>query len=88
MTVGNSKPQIYYNEVPRAAKANVSKIFAALKSYDSKATPALLESLSRELAAISGARIMVKELENGPPIEAPIAVRAFTKDLGTPSSAM
>ncbi len=82
-TIGNSNPQIYYNEVPQAAKANVAEIFAALKSYDPKTSPAVLEKLRRDLAALPGARIVVKEFENGPPIEAPIVVRVFAEDLDT-----
>ncbi len=81
-TVGNSNPQIYYNEVPQATKANVAEIFAALKAYDPKTSPAVFAALRAEVAAIPGARIVVKEFENGPPIEAPVAVRIFADDLG------
>ena len=80
-TVGNNNPQIYYNEVPAAAKANVAEIFAALKTYDPKRSPAVLAALQREVAEIPDARIVVKEFENGPPIEAPIAVRLMADDL-------
>lgn len=80
-TVGNNNPQIYYNEVPAATKANVAEIFAALKTYDPKRSPAVFAALQREVAEIPGARIVVKEFENGPPIEAPIAVRIFADDL-------
>jgi multidrug efflux pump subunit AcrB len=80
-TVGNNNPQIYYNEGPQAPKASVADIFAALHEYDPKQSPAVLENLRVKLAAIPGARIVVKEFENGPPIEAPIAVRIFTEDL-------
>lgn len=80
-TVGNNNPQIYYNEVPQAVKANVAEIFALLKDYDAQRTPRLLESLRVALAEIPGARIVVKEFENGPPIEAPIVVRVFADDL-------
>jgi multidrug efflux pump subunit AcrB len=80
-TVGNNNPQIYYNEVPAATKANVAEIFAALKTYDPKRSPAVFAALQRELAEISGAQIVVKEFENGPPIEAPIAVRILAEDL-------
>jgi multidrug efflux pump subunit AcrB len=80
-TVGNNNPQIYYNEVPAATKANVAEIFAALKTYDPKTSPAVLAALQRDVAEIPGARIVVKEFENGPPIEAPIAVRIFADDL-------
>jgi multidrug efflux pump subunit AcrB len=80
-TVGNNNPQIYYNEGPQAPKASIADIFAALHEYDPKQSPAVLENLRVKLAAIPGARIVVKEFENGPPIEAPIAVRIFTEDL-------
>ena len=80
-TVGNNNPQIYYNEVPAATKANVAETFAALKTYDPKTSPAVLAALQRDVAEIPGARIVVKEFENGPPIEAPIAVRIFADDL-------
>jgi multidrug efflux pump subunit AcrB len=79
--VGNNNPQIYYNEVPQATKANVAEIFAALKHYDPKTSPAVLSALRTQVAGIPGARIVVKEFENGPPIEAPIAVRVFADDL-------
>jgi multidrug efflux pump subunit AcrB len=82
-TVGNQNPQVYYNEVPQAAKANVAEVFATLKQYDPKRSPAVLEALRGEVTAIPGARIVVKEFENGPPIEAPIAVRVFSDDLDT-----
>ena len=81
-TVGNNNPQIYYNEVPQATKANVAEIFAALKTYDPQRSPEVLAALRAEVGAIPGARIVVKEFENGPPIEAPIAVRIFADDLG------
>jgi len=80
-TVGNNNPQIYYNEGPQAPKASIADIFAALHEYDPKQSPAFLEDLRAKLLAIPGARIVVKEFENGPPIEAPIAVRIFAEDL-------
>ena len=81
-SVGNNNPKIYYNQVPEAPKANVAEIFAALREYDPGATPAVLESIRAETAALAGARVVVKEFENGPPIEAPIAVRIFGEELG------
>jgi multidrug efflux pump subunit AcrB len=80
-TVGDRNPQIYYNEVPRSAKASTAEVFAALKQFDPKTSPRVFEELRREVAKIPGAQIIVKELENGPPIEAPIAVRVFADDI-------
>lgn len=80
-TVGDHNPQIYYNEVPQAAKANLAELFVALKVYDPRTTPGFFEALRADVAAIPGAQILVKEFENGPPIEAPIAVRVFSENI-------
>jgi multidrug efflux pump subunit AcrB len=82
-TIGKGNPQIYYNETPLGQKANTAEIYTKLKQYDSKKTPLLFEALRRELNTIAGAQINVKEFEQGPPIEAPIAVRIFSEDLPT-----
>jgi multidrug efflux pump subunit AcrB len=82
-SIGKGNPQIYYNEVPRGQKASTAEIFAKFKNFDHIASPQLLEKLRRQVADIPGARIVVKEFEQGPPIEAPIAVRVFSEDLAT-----
>lgn len=80
-TVGDSNPQIYYNEVPQAAKASIAELFVSLKTDNSEMTPRFFDELRQAVAEIAGAQITVKELENGPPIEAPIAVRVFSDDI-------
>jgi multidrug efflux pump subunit AcrB len=82
-TIGKGNPQIYYNETPLGQKANKAEIFAKLKEFDTKKSPALLEQLRQQLHSISGAHINVKEFEQGPPVEAPIAVRIFSENLQT-----
>jgi len=54
-----------------------------MKSYDAKRTPVELDSLRARLAAYAGARIEVREFENGPPIDAPIAMRVTGESLDT-----
>ena len=54
-----------------------------LEEYDGGRTPALLDSLRAELAAYPAARIELREFENGPPIDAPIALRVQGPDLDT-----
>lgn len=80
-TIGGNNPQIYYNEVPQVPKANVVEIFASFTEYDPKRTPDVLEGLRQDVAQFPGARIVVKEFENGPPIEAPIVIRLLGEDL-------
>ncbi len=80
-SVGRGNPHVYYNEVPLGQKANTGEVFVGLHRFDPDATPRALEALRQRLRRIPGARIVVKEFENGPPIEAPIAVRFFSDNL-------
>ncbi len=80
--VGRGNPQIYYNEIPEEQSARIGDVFCSLKQWDPVRSPAVLEGLRRRFEAIPGARVLLKEFENGPPIEAPIAIRVFGEDLG------
>lgn len=81
--LGKGNPKIFYNIIPREEASNLAEIFVILKDYDTRATPARLESLRNELTGIPNARILVKEFENGPPVAAPIAIRVIGPDLDT-----
>ncbi len=81
--VGRDNPQIYYNVIPRNENASAAQLFVLLKSYDTKRTPLALDSLRAKLAAYPGARIELREFENGPPIDAPIAMRLAGESLDT-----
>ena len=82
-SVGRDNPQIYYNVIPRRENAGTGQLFVVLDAYDPKTTPLLLDSLRSELAGYPAARIEVREFENGPPIDAPIAMRLEGPDLDT-----
>ena len=82
-SVGRDNPRIYYNVLPRRDNPAVGQLFVVLKHYDQERTPALLDSLRAELAAYPAARIELREFENGPPIDAPIALRVHGPDLDT-----
>jgi multidrug efflux pump subunit AcrB len=79
--VGRGNPQIYYNEIPEEQSARIGDVFCSLKQWDPVRSPAVLEGLRRRFESIPGARVLLKEFENGPPIEAPIAIRVFGEDL-------
>ena len=81
--VGRGNPETYYNVIAAGERANAGEVLAVLDRYDAAATPALFDSLRRAFEAYPGARIQVKEFENGPPIEAPIALRITGPDLDT-----
>lgn len=82
-SVGHDNPRVYYNVVQRRDNAAVGQLFVVMDRYDPKRSPALLDTLRAELAAFPAARIELREFENGPPIDAPIAMRVLGPDLDT-----
>ena len=80
---GKDNPMIYYNVISRPEAANRGQLFVLLHAYDAERTPRTLDSLRAQLAEYPGARIELKEFENGPPIEAPIAMRVEGPNLDT-----
>jgi len=81
--LGKGNPQTYYNVSPKREKNNVAEILAEVKTYDPSATPKFYEELRAAFAAYPNAKIELKEFENGPPIDAPIAVRLIGENLNT-----
>jgi len=81
--VGRDNPEIYYNVVPRNENASAGQLFVLLHEYEPRHTPAMFDTLRAALAEYPGARIELREFENGPPIDAPIAIRVSGPDLDT-----
>ena len=81
--VGKGNPFVYYNAVPRQDAANASEMFVLLQHVTPRSQELMIDSLRTALAALPGARIEVKEFVNGPPIDAPIAMRIEGQDLDT-----
>lgn len=79
--LGRSNPQIFYNESAREQRANKAEAFAQMDRFDNVRTPQLQDELRAEFAQYPGAQIVLRTFQNGPPIEAPIAVRIFGSDL-------
>ncbi len=81
--IGKGNPQIYYNEFPEQQAASFAELFCELTEFRPKTSPAVLERLRQQLRGIPGARIVLKEFENGPPIDSPVAIRLVGEDLDT-----
>lgn len=79
-TVGKGHPRVYYNIAPRNERANVSDVHAEVHAKDSREVSRILDSIREELRAHAGARIDLEEFENGPPLDAPIAMRLLGDD--------
>ncbi len=74
-SVGHDNPRVYYNVSSRTDDPRIGQLFVLLNHYDHKTTPRLLDSLRAELARYPAAELALREYENGPPIDAPIAMR-------------
>lgn len=79
--IGRGNPKVYYNVNSLAERSTRGELFVLVQKYDAAATPALLDSLRSEFDWYPDARIQVTEFENGPPIDAPIAMRVTGGDL-------
>jgi multidrug efflux pump subunit AcrB len=73
--LGKGNPQIYYNQRQAQSQTNFAEVFFEINRMGNKQTVELLDSMRARYAKISGAEIKIIVFENGPPIEAPIAVR-------------
>ncbi|HVH67210.1 MAG TPA: efflux RND transporter permease subunit [Gemmatimonadales bacterium] len=82
-SVGHDNPRIYYNVASRTDDPRIGQLFVLLEHYDPATTPRLLDSLRAALATYPGAELALREFENGPPIDAPIALRIEGTSLDT-----
>jgi multidrug efflux pump subunit AcrB len=79
--VGHGSPFIYYNVFPEGRVAKVGEVFVELERFESQRTLQLFEQLRTRFAAYPAARITLKQFEQGPPIDAPIAIRIVGPEL-------
>lgn len=79
-SVGKGHPRIYYNVPPKDEKANVADVFAQVNVFEPAKLSRLYARLRSELNDFPGAKIQLREFENGPPLDAPIALRLLGDD--------
>ncbi len=79
--VGQSAPSFYYNLIPRRRNtASYAQAFVQMKANEE--TLATIRELQSDLNAFApGCRVLVRQLEQGPPFDAPVEVRLFGPDL-------
>lgn len=82
--VGKGNPRIYYNEIQANEKSDFAQLFVQLKEdVDPAEKRDLIEKLRGQFLALPGAKIEVKDFEQGPPVEAPVAIRITGDNLDT-----
>jgi multidrug efflux pump subunit AcrB len=77
--VGKDNPRIYYNLLPRGGtSSNFAQIFVQLQeNTEVPERTELINKLREVFKDYPGAKIQVKEFEQGPPVTAPLAIRIF-----------
>jgi multidrug efflux pump subunit AcrB len=81
--VGRGNPRIYYNVIPQNEVSNYAQLFVQLKETPPAEKRKLIDRLRTKFRNYPNAKIEVKDFEQGPPVEAPIAIRLFSEDLDT-----
>ena len=78
--IGESAPVFYYNVIP--TRSNSSRYAQAIVQLNTEAgTCELIQTLQSEMDnAFPGARVLVRQLEQGPPFEAPVEIRITGPD--------
>jgi len=82
--VGKGNPRIYYNVIQENERTDFAQTFVQLNddtSPDKKLK--IINQLREEFRHYPGAKIEVKNFEQGPPVVAPIEVRLFGDNLDT-----
>ncbi|MEL6557651.1 MAG: efflux RND transporter permease subunit [Bacteroidota bacterium] len=81
--IGHGNPTIYYNRVGENYKKNHGQLLVNFESWNPDRFYNTLDQLRYDLALYADARITFQELQNGPPVEAPIEIRLIGDDLPT-----
>ncbi len=81
--LGHGNPQIFYNWFPAENNTSLAELFVTLKSEKPSEIEATIESIRKRVSGYPGATIILHAFENGPGVEAPIAIRLAGPDLAT-----
>ena len=78
--VGQSAPRFYYNVNPQQPDAAYGQFI--VNTHSAKQTPALVNDLRKSLTSVAPeAMVIVKELQQGMSLEAPVEVRIVGEDI-------
>ncbi|MCB0284058.1 MAG: efflux RND transporter permease subunit [Calditrichaeota bacterium] len=79
--IGHGNPRIYYNIFVQRENSSFAQIFIQLGTEDMDRMAQIIDTLRIETSKIAGAKIEVKEFEQGPPVEAPVAIKILGENL-------
>jgi multidrug efflux pump subunit AcrB len=82
--VGKGNPRIYYNVAQQNQRTDFAEIFVQLKEdVRSDRKSAIIENLRNKWTPYPGAKVEVKDFEQGAPIISPVEIRLFGENLDT-----
>jgi multidrug efflux pump subunit AcrB len=82
--VGKGNPRVYYNVIQEHERSDFAQTFVQLhKNTSPDKKLKIINALRDEFKTYPGARIEVKNFEQGPPVVAPVEIRLFGDDLDT-----
>lgn len=81
--VGKGNPRVYYNEIQRHASTGYAQFFVQLNPVTQSEKSDLIDNLRAIFDRYPNANIKVKDFEQGPPLEAPVAIRIVGDNLDT-----
>ncbi|RRB04016.1 efflux RND transporter permease subunit [Larkinella rosea] len=81
--VGKGNPRIYYNIIQRNEATNFSQFFVQLHDMPPAQKRQLIDQMRDKFKYYPNAKIEVKDFEQGPDQEAPVAIRVFGENLDT-----
>lgn len=79
--VGKGNPRIYYNVISRSEATNFAQFYVQLKDLSPEQKTLMIDRLREKFYYYPNAKIEVKDFEQGPPLEAPVAIRIFGENL-------
>lgn len=79
--IGKGNPRIFYNVRPSENASNVAQVFCQTSEMPMRVFESFLDGLRKDIGVYAGARIEIYQFEQGPPIDAPIAIRLFGSNL-------
>ena len=85
--VGHDNPQVYYNTSPQDQAENRAQLLVQLSRTDTAFKQQTIAQLRDEVSGWAGAKVEIKEFEQGPPVEAPVAFQLASENLDTLGSA-
>jgi multidrug efflux pump subunit AcrB len=79
--LGHGTPFVYYNYFSQGRTASLGEIFVELRDFDPSRTPKLFEALRARFNEYAAARISLKQFQQGPPVDAPVAIRVVGPEI-------